>query len=189
MIQMVCLLFLMGLNPIAAEAHPHVFIDSQFRLAVDQASVDAFEAAWALDVFSSAGLIAEYDRNADGRFRGQEKVDLAAALSSFDEFGFFIRLKMDEESIQPHSVRVVDVGVFDQQVHIKLGVELPQPVNLQQHTLSLGFGDETLYVALMAPEGSALLELSGRLAETCTPIEYDADEMYMDRWVDLSCAR
>lgn len=72
----------------SALAHPHVWVDSQYRVQVDQSSIETLEATWSLDLFTSTSLIAEYDVDGDGDLAGQEKLDMIEVLKSFQQYGF-----------------------------------------------------------------------------------------------------
>lgn len=170
----------------SAMAHPHVWVDSQYRVKVDQASIDTLEATWSLDLFTSTSLIAEYDVDGDGELRGQEKLDMIEVLKSFDKYGYFLKIKQDGVDLVPKGVRIIDVRIRDQMLWIRLGIDLPNKVNLETSTLSLAFGDDELYFA-MEPLEEGLVRLSGALAETCTPAEREATETSVAVWVDLTC--
>ncbi|BDX01456.1 hypothetical protein MACH16_02040 [Marinomonas pontica] len=177
-----CLMMMSGV----ALAHPHVWVDSQYRIDVDQANVSRLEATWELDLFTSTSLIAEYDVDGDGEFTGQEKLDMIEVLKSFENYGFFIKMKQDGANLVPEQVHVVDVRIRDQMLWIRLGIDLPTPVNLETSTLSLAFGDDELYFA-MEPLEEGLVRLSGALSEICTPVEREATETSVAVWIDLTC--
>jgi len=169
-----------------AMAHPHVWVDSQYRVVVERAQIENIEATWSLDLFTSTSLIAEYDVDEDGVLTGQEKIDLIETLSSFDKYGYFIKMKQDGVDIIPKEVRILDVRVRDMMLWMRLGIDLPMPVNLESSTLSLAFGDDELYFA-MEPLEEGLVRLSGALSEACTPVEREATETSVALWVDLTC--
>lgn len=169
-----------------AIAHPHVWVDSQYRVTVDQPNVSELEGTWSLDLFTSTSLIAEYDLNFDGELTGQEKIEMIEVLKSFDSYGYFIKMKQDGTEIIPSGVRIIDVRIRDQMLWVRFGIALPTPVDLETSTLSLAFGDDELYFA-MEPLEEGLVRLSGFLSEICTPVERDAEETSVAFWVDLSC--
>jgi ABC-type uncharacterized transport system substrate-binding protein len=169
-----------------AMAHPHVWVDSQYDVTVERAQIDNLEATWGLDLFTSTSLIAEYDINADGAFTGQEKLDMIEVLTSFDKYGYFIKMKQDGVDMTPKDVRILDVSIRDMMLWVRLGIDLPSSVNLETTTLSLAFGDDELYFA-MEPLEEGLVRLSGALSEACTPVEREATETSVAFWVDLTC--
>lgn len=167
-------------------AHPHVWVDSQYRVTVDQFKITELEGTWSLDLFTSASLIAEYDLNSDGEFTGQEKVEMIEVLKSFENYGYFIKMKQDGTDIAPTDVHILDVRIRNQMLWVRFGIALPSPVNLETSTLSVAFGDDELYFA-MEPLEEGLMRLSGILSEICTPVEREAEEASVAFWVDLNC--
>jgi ABC-type uncharacterized transport system substrate-binding protein len=170
----------------SAVAHPHVWVDSQYRITVDQPNIETLEGTWSLDLFTSTSLIAEYDLNADGELTGQEKLDIIAVMQSFDTYGYFIKMKQDGVDLKPKAVKILDVRIRDQMLWIRFSILLPAPVDLSTSVLSLAYGDDELYFA-MEPLEEGLVRLSGMLAEICTPVEREAEETSVAFWVDLSC--
>jgi ABC-type uncharacterized transport system substrate-binding protein len=167
-------------------AHPHVWVDSQYRVTIDQPNIEKLEGIWSLDLFTSTSLIAEYDVNSDGEFTGQEKVEMIEVLKSFENYGYFIKMKQDGADLVPSDVHIIDVRVRDQMLWVRFGITLPSPVDLETSTLSLAFGDDELYFA-MEPLEEGLVRLSGLLSEICTPVEREAEETSVAFWVDLTC--
>ncbi len=167
-------------------AHPHVWVDSQYRVTIDQPNIEELEGIWSLDLFTSTSLIAEYDVNSDGEFTGQEKVEMIEVLKSFENYGYFIKMKQDGADLVPSDVHIIDVRVRDQMLWVRFGITLPSPVDLETSTLSLAFGDDELYFA-MEPLEEGLVRLSGLLSEICTPVEREAEETSVAFWVDLTC--
>ena len=177
---------LLSLLAIKALAHPHVWVDTQYRVKVDSMQIDRLEATWSLDLFTSTSLIAEYDIDANGELEGQEKLDMLDVLKSFETYGYFIKMKRDGVDFVPDNVQVADVRIRDQMLWIRMAIHLPEKVDLQTSTLSLAFGDDELYFA-MEPLEEGLVRLTGAMAEVCTPAEREAEETSIAFWVDLTC--
>ena len=181
-----CLLLSGALCANTAMAHPHVWVDSQYRVTVNESNITTLEGTWSLDLFTSTSLIAEYDVNFDGELTGQEKLNMLEVLKSFETYGYFIKLKKDGEDFLPEKVKIFDVRIRDQMLWMHLSIALPEAVDLNKSVLSLAYGDDELYFA-MEPLEEGLVRLSGALSETCTPAEREAEEMSIAFWVDLSC--
>lgn len=167
-------------------AHPHVWVDAQYQLTVDQLTISHVKASWELDLFTSTSLIMEYDVDGDGIFEGQERDVMLDTLRSFDKYGYFIKMAVDGNSTTPTKVDILDIGIRDQMLWMTLDIELPEPVNLETSTLSLAFGDDELYFA-MVPVEEGLVKFSGALSESCTPVEREAEEVSVEIWMDVSC--
>ncbi|MFT2110447.1 DUF1007 family protein [Marinomonas sp. 2405UD68-3] len=170
----------------AVMAHPHVFIEAQYRIDLNNTKVNVFEASWKFDAFTSFSLILELDTNSDGQLQSSEKRVLDEKLKSFEPFNYFLKVVADGQVVQPSNVSMVDAKIEQNQIVVTFGVVLLETISLDEQSLSLSFGDDQFYFALMPPD-SGLLNLQGALAETCTPVEREAEEMAIDSWVDLSC--
>lgn len=171
-----------------ALSHPHIWVDSYYRVVVNEPTVQTLEANWTFDLFSSLDMLMAFDSNADGIFQGQEKAEAAVAMTNLAQYGYFLRIQVDGEEVAPAQVSVVDVAISDQKLQVTLGIELAEPVNIQEHTLRIGFGDKENYFAMVIPD-AGLIQLAGVLAETCTPTPANAEEFYMEGWIDLHCYR
>ena len=93
---------------------------------------------------------------------------------------------MNKKDVKPKEVKITDFGFKNKLLWVTLKVTLTTPVNLNQSTLSIAFGDPEYYFA-MVPLEEGLLRLSGKLAESCTPISHDGKERGIETWVDLTC--
>lgn len=177
---------MIGLAAASASAHPHIWIESYYQVDVTAPNIQRVEAVWAFDAFSSNDLLIEFDTNADGRLEKEEKAEAAAALRNLEQYGYFLAMQEDGEALTADSVQILDLWVQEDMLHVRLGIVLPEPVNVQQHTLRLGFGDPENYFAMVIPD-AGLIKLTGTLAELCTPTPAAAEAIYMEGWVDLSC--
>lgn len=181
-----CIGLLSALGLSSALAHPHIWIDSYYSVNVSTPRVQVVEAHWSFDVFSSLDMLIEFDKDANGQLEKAEKAEAAEAFTNLAQYGYFIKMQVDGQAVTPASVDVLDVGVQDQALTVRLGVTLPNEVDLQQQRLRMGFGDPENYFAMVIPE-QGLVQLNGMRAETCTPMPADAAEFYMEGWGDLSC--
>ncbi|REG83749.1 DUF1007 family protein [Marinomonas pollencensis] len=175
---------LLGAN--SALAHPHIWVDVQYQAVVDMPAIETLNATWSWDVFTSLSLLEAYDENADGKFTGNERAQLLEGLQNLKKDDYFVQLKVADETLKPASVTISDLGMKDKMLWMTLKVTLPAPVNLETTKLTMAFGDPEYYFA-MVPLEVGLLELSGSLAESCTPMEQDAKELGIETWVALSC--
>lgn len=177
---------LLGAYSMFVSAHPHIFIDSYYKVIVNQNQVNHLQAMWLVDDFTSSSIILGYDVNMDGHISGQEKEDLIIAFDSFKEQDYFLKIEQDRQPLMPHAVRIADLEVRNGQLWLRLDVILPELIDLSASTLSLAFGDDTMYTAL-TPDQNGLVQLTGRDAENCTPMQRASDVITIDSWIDLSC--
>ncbi|MBJ7553764.1 DUF1007 family protein [Marinomonas spartinae] len=169
-----------------ALAHPHIWVDSQYQITVDTPTIQTFNATWSMDAFTSVSLLENYDTNGDGQLTGEERQELLKGLQNLKKNDYFVHLKVNKKDVKPKEVKITDFGFKNKLLWVNLKVTLKTPVNLNQSTLSIAFGDPEYYFA-MVPLEEGLLRLSGKLAESCTPISHDGKERGIETWVDLTC--
>lgn len=180
------LLGLLSAFPLLVSAHPHIFIDSYYKVVVNNNQVNHLEAMWLVDDFTSSSIILGYDINMDGQILGQEKQDLITAFGAFKEQAYFLKIEQDRQPLAPHAVRIADLQVRNDQLWLRLDIILPELIDLSSSTLSLAFGDDTMYTAL-TPEQNGLVQLAGTDAENCTPMPRLSEAITIDSWADLRC--
>jgi len=167
-------------------AHPHIFVDGYYKIIVNDASVEELEAFWLVDELTSTSIIMGYDLDLDGQITGTEKEELIVAFDSFKEQGYFLKIEKNGQRILPYYVLIADLEVRNEQLWLRLEITLPDRINLQSSTLSLAFGDDTMYTAV-TPDLAGLIQLSGKDAERCTPAIRLTEEITIDSWGDLRC--
>ncbi|SBS25958.1 hypothetical protein MSP8886_00445 [Marinomonas spartinae] len=175
---------LLGANQ--ALAHPHIWVDSQYQITVDSPAIQTFDATWSMDAFTSLSLLQNYDTNGDGKLMGEERKELLNGLRNLKKNDYFVQLKVNQKTVRPKDVEITHFSFKNKLLTVDLKVTLKAPVNLYQSTLSIAFGDSDYYFA-MVPLEEGLLRLSGKLAESCTPISHDGKERGIETWVDLTC--
>jgi len=182
----VVLVFVAILSTNQAMAHPHIWVDSQFQITVDTPTIKTVDATWSMDVLTSVSLLENYDTNGGGKLTGDERTELLKGLNNLKKNDYFVHLKVNKKDVKPKDVEITDFGFKDKMLWANLTVSLAAPVDLSKSTLSLAFGDSEYYFA-MVPLEEGLLRLSGKLAESCTPISRDGKERGIESWVDLTC--
>lgn len=173
-------------NAAPALSHPHIWIESHYQVDMSSTTIQKVDAKWQFDVFSSVDMLIEFDQNADGVIDDSEKPHALELMTNLAQFDYFVRVQVDGKDLKPQTIQPVDVGIKDEALTVTLAVTLPAPVDLNQSTLRLGFGDPENYFAMVIPD-AGLMALQGAKAESCTPAEVDAKEFYMEGWVDLHC--
>lgn len=132
-----------------AMAHPHIWVEVQSGLHVDQAGrIDAVEQAWRFDQDYSDFALAGLDTNRDGRFSAKELAPLRAEMAeSLPASHYLTTFSVDglARNLKPASSLEVAVEQGRLAVHLTLPVE--EPVDPRAHEVTLATYDETYYVA------------------------------------------
>lgn len=167
-------------------AHPHIFVDAYYKVDIRDNGIDHLEAFWLVDELTSTAIVMGFDADFDGDITGVEKEELIAAFDAFKEQGYFLKIEQDGRPILPHFVNIAELEVRNEQIWMRLEIFLPNVIDLKQSTLSLAFGDDTMYTALL-PDSAGLVQLSGIYAESCTPVSRTSEVVTIDSWGDLHC--
>ena len=95
------LAFLLALAaPVAAAAHPHIWIDATATFVFAQDRLVAVRQSWIFDEVFSTVMINQFDRNRDRRFDADELAKLrAGAFASLKNYSFLTRLTVDGDEI------------------------------------------------------------------------------------------
>lgn len=78
-----------------AQAHPHVWINVETTVLVEQGSIVGFRHKWSFDEFYTAMAIQGLDKNNDGTYSREELAELAKVnIDGLKEFKFFTHAKL-----------------------------------------------------------------------------------------------
>lgn len=73
-------------------AHPHMFIDTQMRIDIDESRLEGVEITWYFDPLFTASILGDFDEDKSGNFDARETEDIRqyafANLANFDYFTF-----------------------------------------------------------------------------------------------------
>ena len=120
--------------PVAAAAHPHVFVDAKAEVLFDaQGRLTGIRHVWTFDPAFSAFAVQGLDKNHDGKLSADELAPLAKTnVTSLNRYSFFTILTIDGKKIP---LRFPDVYFLRWQGnHLTLFYQLPlkQPVAVRQ---------------------------------------------------------
>lgn len=161
-------------------------LNTGFEFTINKARSQAFEITWFFDERASRSLLIAYDTNADGQFKGREKVDLIEMLKQFEAQNYLLHLKQNETPIEPESMMVVSVNVNNALVSVTFGVSLQEPVDLQETGLNLAFVSSKR----VAIDQTALVyRLKGMLAQNCRVKTLENQPLDSHNWHLVACNR
>lgn len=90
------------LVPLAAQAHPHIWISQHVRVIVDGGKITHFELEWRFDPYSSEDEIAAIDEDGDGKISPAEVKALADdMLPELEKVGFQTWLNSGAKDFHP----------------------------------------------------------------------------------------
>lgn len=136
--------FLLGLLPLGA--HPHVWIDQGIVIEVEKEKVKGFWAEWSFDEIMSASVIADFDKNQDGRFSEAENRDLKRDyfdnLINYDYYSY----AWSGDTPLPITVSSFEASVADHRLVYRFFVPLNVTLAHQGGRIAVSMYDESFYV-------------------------------------------
>ncbi len=142
------LAFLLALAaPVAAAAHPHIWIDATATFVFAQDRLVAVRQSWIFDEVFSTVMINQFDRNRDRRFDADELAKLrAGAFASLKNYSFLTRLTVDGDAVDIPDVADFMAEVADGRLVYRFTVRLPAPVDAAARAVELRVFDESYYI-------------------------------------------
>jgi len=152
----------------AAEAHPHIFIRATATLQFENGKIVGIQHEWVFDDFFSNALIADFDKNKNKAFDGDEVKELEAnAFVALKEFGFFTHVRVAGKNVPIDTTRGFTPSIKDGKVVYRFTAVLPQPVDPRASPFAAGVYDHTYYVDVEVNPQIGV-KLVGGGSEACT---------------------
>lgn len=171
--------------PVAASAHPHVWVSVRSQFTFDGDNLAAIRHSWTFDAAYSQYAIQGLDTNGDGKLEPAELADLAATnVEGLHEFDFFTKVKANGKAIT--FTKAVDSAMEFENgaltLHFTLPVDPPAPA---QRALASEIFDPTYFVSfLFAPEDDAAT-VTGR-SDVCAVTVTRPEQRVFDDGEELS---
>lgn len=147
-------------------AHPHMSLESDMTLIRSGDQVTAITLTWYLDIFFSAGIISDYDRDKNGLFDAKETALLQAeAFSNLKNYGYFVLFRTPKGRFPATNVKDFSAAQKDGMLVYTFTLPL-DGLNLG-HEFWFAVFDLTYFCAVDYRPGGLKLEGSGT-----APIKY-----------------
>lgn len=159
----------MQIGPTAprAVAHPHIWIDATVGVVAREGRVQELAVVWKFDPLFSAMVVADFDRNRNGRLDPDEVDELAAlTVPSIAEFDYFTHLRVDDEKIKIDEVKGFRIEVRDRILYYSFVVPVEPPVDPRTTEISFSVFDQSYYTDLNLERDGAI-RLMGDWAPGC----------------------
>jgi ABC-type uncharacterized transport system substrate-binding protein len=170
---------LMGL-PVAASAHPHIWVDAQETLHFDdQGRIDAVIAHWEFDDLYSAFSLEGLDLDGDGAYTAAELEPMRSQMhASLRTFGYFTTVTVDGHPLGFVDATTLNLSVDGGILRLDAVLPLAAPVDPRTAKFELQVLDPSYYVALDLAEVDPV-RLQGPVPAGCASVvdaPRDADE-------------
>ncbi|MBP1848988.1 DUF1007 family protein [Rhizobium halophytocola] len=137
------------LAPVAAAAHPHVFIDAKLDVvAGPDGTIKDLKNTWRFDEVFSSSVIMDFDTNMDLKLGTEELKKLAETIrASLGEYDYFTFVTANGKQIAMVPPRVLTATYADSRLTVSFTMQPKAPLPLKGR-LSFGIHDPTLYTSL-----------------------------------------
>lgn len=170
---------LLGLAPLPALAHPHIFVDARLEvLSDDKGNVAELRNVWRFDEMFSSSVLLDFDKNTDLKLDEHELAELGETMrTSLADFHYFTTITQDGKTIPIAKPDVIHVSYQDQQILVFFAVKPEKPLHLKGK-LTFGIYDPSLYTAIDFPKDSDLVP-EGKSMAACkrAVVRPDPDEV------------
>jgi len=154
-------------TPSLALAHPHVWIEAEATLVVENAKVAAVDLVWRFDPFFSGQMQGDFDRNRNGKLDPDELEQLTRQTQlALKQFSFFTHLHIGKDRPRIDTVENFRIEAGDAGVAYRFRVPLPKPIDPQTEGFAVGFYDETYFADVQADEARSV-RVIGDLPRGC----------------------
>lgn len=129
-------------------SHPHMFVTPSIEIVFDKDGIAGFQQQWIFDDMFSSSIIADFDKNRDGKLSKSEiKVIEKDAFSYTSEQDYFTRLKEGDKKIPLKRVTKFNAWIKDGV--LVYSFFLPHKIALSKKNtkIVLAVYDSTYYVA------------------------------------------
>lgn len=141
--------------PVAARAHPHIWIDADVTFQFTGHTISHLEVEWRFDPFFTEMIVVDFDVNRDRRIDAEESRQIHDhAFTNLRHFGYFldIRVNGQRRDVVPDMVRSFRASLENDQVVYRFHVHLEVPVSTRETRVTVAMYDETYFTEIMMAE-------------------------------------
>jgi len=162
-----------ALLPVAASAHPHVFIDNRVTFLFAGHKIVGFRENWLFDDVFSDQLLQDYDADGNGQFSKAESDKIGTeTLPNLAQFHYFTYIWVASKALPKITPKDFHASAKDRFVSFDFMESLPQPVDPRDIALEINDREYFVEVLLAKDKPITFRELSGKelAGMACQPI-------------------
>lgn len=138
-------------------AHPHVFIISQFSLSYNSEGVKGINVNWTFDQMFTELMLEEFDSNSDGEFNDKEVKNLYnKAFINLKKSSYFTHIFIENKEIAITSTQNFNAIIKDGQMQYSFFIPIKVAISNQQKVISIYSYDDSYYMDIMIDEENPL---------------------------------
>ncbi|MBB3611055.1 DUF1007 family protein [Rhizobium sp. BK602] len=156
------------LAPIAASAHPHIFVEARLEvLAGPDGNVQELRNVWRFDEVFSSSVLMDFDKNTNLKLDPDELKEVGKTVrDSLADYDYYTNLSLNGKAIKVDKPDVINVDYQDGQLLMFFAVKPSEPMPLKGNKLSFGIYDPTLYTSIDFPSDNELT-VEGEAFKSC----------------------
>lgn len=153
--------------PFAAQAHPHVLVDTHLIAQFEQGKIVSLLVGWRFDPLFSHTLIKDFDQDRDGKLSDKEIAKLEKeAFRDTRTAGYFTYARIDGKDITWPEARDFKLLTQADRLVYSFRLILPTPLDPRQKRLTVTTYEETYYID-MDLANDAAVAVNGPGSEGC----------------------
>ena len=140
--------------PSKANAHPHVFIESETKLLMNNTfEITGFRHRWKFDDGYAAFALVGMDVNKDGKYSQYELEPLAKEnIESLHQFDFFTYGKQKKRNLEFNQPIDTVLTYKNQELVLEFTLPLKKPQKILANPLKFGIYDPEFFIAFLEPK-------------------------------------
>ena len=141
------------LAPVGVKAHPHCFILNSVRFVFDSGGLAQIRIDWEFDEFFTGQILADCDKDADGKLSDEEKNCIKTNyFGGLETHGFFTFIKINGRPIETPKAENLKIDLIENKVLYQFTVPCRVPIEHWDQDVRLAIYDPTFYCAMNFPE-------------------------------------
>lgn len=160
-------------------AHPHVFIEGAVTFEGSESALTGIRVTWAFDTMFSQTLIADYDKNDDGRFsRAEEEMLEREAFKNIKRFHYFSYLSVNGKKRAIETITEFSATIRGKQVVYCFVIPLALTAGRWSKKVVFAMYDNTYFVAMRYATRRPIRVKGLRACETSYRFVEEPDKRY-----------
>ncbi len=153
-------------TPVAAYAHPHIWIDYRVSFVFDASGLRGFYEEWTFDKYQSEDILQDFDTNHDGRFSAQEVEAVRVGyFENTKEYGYFVTARVDGRDVGQVKATDFNATVENGRVVYQFFVPLRVRSGARPHTVTVIDWDPSYFVDFSVASDPLAVVAPGSIAE------------------------
>lgn len=152
-----------------AAAHPHVFIESETEILLDENHmITGFRHRWLFDEQYTAFALVGMDVDKDGKYSALELEPLAKEnISSLHEYGYFTFAYQEKKELKLKDPIDAKLTYTNNELVLVFTVPLEKPVKALANPVKLAVYDPEFFIAFLEPKSKTPMRLASSAPKSC----------------------